>query len=63
MPWKIIASAFGWKAAHRDDEILLVVRHPRLRCRFSGPGAWKQAVLLSIRAPSALPALCKEDRP
>ncbi|MEP9356370.1 hypothetical protein ABLE93_22705 [Xanthobacter sp. KR7-65] len=63
MPWKIVAAAFGWKAAHRDDESLLVVRHPRLRRHFSGPGAWKQAVLLSIRAPAALPALRKEGRP
>lgn len=63
MPWKIIASAFGWRPADDDDEGLLVVRHPTLRRRFSGPGAWKQAVLLSIRAPSALPALRKEGRP
>ncbi len=63
MHWKIIASAFGWRDAHDDDEDLLVVWHPRLRRHFTGQGAWRQAVLLSIRAPSGVPAHRKEVRP
>jgi len=63
MPWKIIASAFGWKAANDDEEGLLVVRHPKLRRRYSGADAWRQAVLLSIRSPSARPLLGREGRP
>ena len=62
MPWKIIASAFGWKAAH-DDENLLVVWHPKLCRHYSGTDAWRQAVLLSIRSPSARPLLRREGRP
>lgn len=52
MPWKIIASAFGWKAARDDDDNRLVVWHPKLRRHFSGPDAWKHAVLLSVHAPA-----------
>ncbi|MBX9827956.1 MAG: hypothetical protein K2Y27_23545 [Xanthobacteraceae bacterium] len=53
MPWKIIAAAFGWKPAHDDDENVLVVWHPKLRRHFTGADAWKRAVLLSVRAPTA----------
>lgn len=51
MHWKIIATAFGWKAA-RDDDNRLIVRHPKLRRHFTGPDAWKRAVLLSVHAPA-----------
>lgn len=63
MPWKIIASAFGWKAAHDDEADLLVVWHPKLRRHYSGVDAWKQAVLQSIRSPSVHPLLRREGRP
>ena len=63
MPWKIIASAFGWKAARDDGEGHLVVWHPKLRRQFAGADAWKQAILLSIRAPSAHPVLRGEGQP
>jgi hypothetical protein len=63
MPWKIVASAFGWKAVHDDEEGLLVVWHPKLRRHYSGAGAWRQAVLLSIRSRSARPLLGREGRP
>ncbi|WP_454659132.1 hypothetical protein [Bosea beijingensis] len=63
MPWKIIVSAFGWKAAHDDDENPLVVWYPNLRRHYSGAEAWRRAVLLSIRSPSAHPVLCREGRP
>lgn len=53
MPWKLIARAFRWSA--RFDIVAgrptLVVQHPRHSTCFTGPDAWKQAVLLSIRAP------------
>ncbi|OYX01804.1 MAG: hypothetical protein B7Z15_19375 [Rhizobiales bacterium 32-66-8] len=62
MPWKIIASAFGWKAAHDDEEGPLVVWHPKLRRHCSGADAWRQAVLLSIRSPSAHPLFGREGR-
>ncbi len=52
MPWKIIVSAFGWKAARDDDDNRLVVRHPKLRRHFTGPDAWKRAVRLSVHAPT-----------
>lgn len=53
MPWRLIAAAFGWRAAADEDgpAPLLVVWHPRLGRHFSGPDAWKRAVLLSIHAP------------
>ncbi|MFH1557091.1 MAG: hypothetical protein B7Y01_05510 [Xanthobacter sp. 17-67-6] len=63
MPWKIIASAFGWKAADDEDENLLVVWHPKLSRHYSGADAWRRAVLLSIRSPSAHPLLRREGRP
>ncbi|QRG06869.1 hypothetical protein EZH22_29190 [Xanthobacter dioxanivorans] len=63
MLWKITDSAFGWKAAHDDDKDLLVVWHSKLRRHYSGADAWKQAVLLSIRPPSAHPLLRREGRP
>lgn len=63
MSWKIIACAFGWKAAHDDDEDGLVVWHSKLRRHYSGADAWKQVVLLSIRSPSARPVLHRQGRP
>jgi hypothetical protein len=53
MHWKIIASAFGWKTARDADDNRLVVWHPKLRRHFTGPEAWKRAVLLSVHAPTA----------
>ena len=53
MHWKIIALDFGWRTAHDDEEDRPVVRHPKLRRHFTGADAWREAVLLSIRAPSA----------
>ncbi|AMS45388.1 hypothetical protein [Aminobacter aminovorans] len=61
MHWKIIALAFGWRTTHDDDEDRLVVRHPKRRRHFTGAGAWRGAVLLSIRAPAR--ADRKEARP
>ena len=53
IPWKLIAKAFRWNA--RFDIIAgrptLVVCHSRHASSFAGADAWKQAVLLSIRAP------------
>lgn len=66
MPWKLIATAFGWRAASDEDgdTPFLVVRHPRLRRHFTGIDAWQRAVLFSIRAPEARPSLFqKEPRP
>ena len=63
MHWKIIALAFGWRTAHDDDENHVVVWHPKLRRRFTGANAWRGAVLLSIRAPSAFRPDRKEARP
>jgi len=63
MHWKIIALAFGWRTAHDADEDRLVVRHPKRRRHFVGADAWREAVLLSIRAPSADRADRKEARP
>ena len=63
MHWKIIALAFGWRTAHDDDEDCLVVRHPKRRRHFAGADAWRGAVLLSIRAPSAARANRKEAQP
>lgn len=62
MHWKIIALAFGWRTAHEDDEYHVVVWHPKLRRHFTGADAWRRAVLLSIRAPSAAQADRKEAR-
>lgn len=62
MHWKIIALAFGWRTAHDDDENHVVVWHPKLRRHFTGADAWRGAVLLSIRAPSAARANRKEAR-
>ncbi len=53
MHWKIIALVFGWRLARDDEEDLFVVYHPRRREHFSGEGAWREAVLFSIRAPRA----------
>jgi hypothetical protein len=63
MPWRLIATAFGWRAAADEDGPMpvLVVWHPRLRRHFSGPGAWRHAVLLSIRAPAAQDATLEKD--
>lgn len=61
MHW-IIALAFGWRTAH-DDEDCLMVRHPKLRRHFTGADAWRGAVLLSIREPSAARIVRKEARP
>ena len=63
MPWKIIACAFGWTVAGTGGNDLLVVWHPKLRRHYSGTDAWRQAVLLSIRSPSAHPLLGREGRP
>ncbi len=52
MHWKIIATAFGWKAARDDDDNRLIVWHSKLRRHFTGPDAWKRAVLLSVQAPA-----------
>jgi hypothetical protein len=53
MPWRLIANAFGWRAAADEDgeTPVLVVWHPRLRRRFTGSDAWRRAVRLSIHAP------------
>lgn len=53
MPWKLIATAFGWHAASDEDgeTPILVVWHPGLSRHFTGADAWKRAVLYSIRAP------------
>lgn len=58
MPWRLIAKAFGWRTAIREDGATptLVVWHPRLRRHFTGPEAWKHAVRLSIHAPQPYPA-------
>ncbi len=63
MHWKIIALAFGWRTVHDDDENRVVVWHRKLRRNFAGADAWRGAVLLSIRAPSAARANRKEARP
>lgn len=63
MHWKIIALAFGWRTAHDADENHIVVWHSKLRRHFTGSDAWRRAVLLSIRAPSAARADRKEARP
>lgn len=54
MPWKLIAKAFGWRAAFDivAARPTLIVRHPGHTSRFSGTDAWKQAVLVSIHAPA-----------
>jgi hypothetical protein len=58
MPWRLIANAFGRRAATDDDGAtpILVVWHPRLRLHFTGSEAWKRAVRLSIHAPETYPA-------
>jgi hypothetical protein len=58
MPWRLIAKAFGWRAATDEDGAtpILVVWHPRLRRHFTGSEAWKRAVRLSIHAPQPYPA-------
>lgn len=63
MHWKIIALAFGWRTVPDDDENRVAVWHPKLRRRFTGADAWRGAVLLSIRAPSAARANRKEAPP
>lgn len=63
MRWKIIASAFGWRPARDKDKDCLVVRHPKFRRGFTGSNAWKHAVLLSIRAPAAIPDGLEEGLP
>lgn len=64
MPWKLIARAFRWNA--RFDIVAgrptLVVRHSRHSTCFTGPDAWKQAVLLSICAPG-IPRPRKDTSP
>ena len=67
MPWRLIAKAFGWRAATDEDGIrpVLVVWHPRLKRHFSGDDAWKRAVRLSVHAPESTavfaPGKAKED--
>ena len=58
MPWRLIAKAFGWRAATDEDgeTPVLVVWHPRLRRHFTGAGAWEHAVRLSVHAPRQDPA-------
>lgn len=57
MPWRLIAKAFGWRAATDDDGATpILVWHPRLRRHFTGSEAWKRAVRLSIHAPQPYPA-------
>ena len=63
MHWKIIALAFGWRTAHDDDENHVAVWHPKQHPHFTGADAWRGAVLLSIRAPSAGRATRKAARP
>lgn len=68
MPWNLIASAFGWRAAHDGEgnsPVPVAVWHPRLRRRFAGPDAWQRATLLSVCAPPAqqIPLSQKEPRP
>jgi hypothetical protein len=66
MPWPLIAKAFGWLAATDEDgnTPILVVWHPRLRRYFTGTGAWKWAVRVSIHAPQPDPTNAdrKEDQ-
>jgi hypothetical protein len=54
MPWRLIATAFGWRTAADEDGAtpILVVWHPR---HFTGSEAWKRAVRLSIHAPQPYP--------
>lgn len=58
MPWRLIAKAFGWRAATDEDgeTPVLVVWHPLLRRHFTGSDAWKHAVRLSVHAPRQDPA-------
>ncbi|WP_050631518.1 hypothetical protein [Bradyrhizobium viridifuturi] len=58
MPWRLIAKAFGWRAATDEDgeTPVLVVWHPRLRRHFTGSDAWKHAVHLSVHAPRQDPS-------
>ena len=53
IPWKPIASAFGWRAGFimAGPFPRMVVRHPHDDRHFGGGDAWKRAVLHSIRAP------------
>ena len=60
MPWRLIAKAFGWRAAADGATPILVVWHPQLRRHFTGSEAWKRAVRLSIHAPQ--PYLAAADR-
>lgn len=63
MPWKLIATAFGWCAADDQDgeTPILVVWHPRLHRHFTGIDAWKRAVLYSIRAPGSRSTLPRKE--
>jgi hypothetical protein len=58
MPWRLIAKAFGWRAATDEDGEMpvLVVWHPRLRRNFTGTDTWRRAVWISIHAPKPYPA-------
>ena len=53
IPWRLIAKAFRWNASFDiiAGRPTLVVCHSRHSSSFAGADAWKQAVLLSIRAP------------
>jgi hypothetical protein len=53
VPWKLIASAFGWRAGFRLEGAhpRLVIHHRRHCARLAGADAWKRAVFISIRAP------------
>lgn len=57
MPWRLIAKAFGWQTATDGDGEMsfLIVWHPRLGRHFTGSGAWRRAVRLSIHAPNSYP--------
>lgn len=45
--FKLMALALGWREAWDEDETpkLLVVWHPRLGRHFTGPNAWRAAVM------------------
>lgn len=53
VPWKLIATAFGWRASFRMEGAhpKLIIHHRRYSTRFAGVDAWKRAVLTSIHAP------------
>jgi len=54
VPWKLIATAFGWRASFRMDGAhpRLIIHHKRHSTRFAAADAWKRAVRTSIHAPS-----------